>query len=86
MRIEARKRDNDRIRISLRGDFVWLSDIDEQIPPFGNAFRHFLRRQIMNLMTLIRHSISPGRLLLTASHASTLPLSIVGRQSRLSRD
>src|ERR1700730_3183911 len=55
--IETRQRDDHRARIGIHGYFVRLADVDQKKAPVGHSLRYFLRRQILNPMPLIRHSI-----------------------------
>src|ERR1700676_5255843 len=60
LRIETRKRNDHRARIRLHGNLIRFADIDEKIAPLGHSLRYVLRRQIVNSMTLIRHSNPPS--------------------------
>src|SRR5258705_7634489 len=49
LRVETRKRNDDRVRIGFDGNLVRFADIDEQVPPVGYSLRYLFRRQIVNL-------------------------------------
>src|ERR1700720_2534956 len=57
LRVETRQRNDHRARIGFRGNLVRLTDVDEKIASVGHPLGYLLRRQICDLMTLIRHSI-----------------------------
>src|SRR5260370_9176819 len=60
LRVEARKRNDDRARIGFDGNLVRLADVDEKIASLGHPLRYILRRQIVYVMTLVRHAIPPN--------------------------
>src|ERR1700736_5353114 len=62
LRVESGERDDDRARIGLHRNLVWLTDVDQKITPLGHALRDVFRRQIVHLIALIRHAISPKNL------------------------
>src|ERR1700736_3679692 len=60
LRVETRKRNDDGARIGFDGNLVRLADVDEKIAAVGHPLRYIFRRQIVYLMTLVRHSNSPN--------------------------
>src|SRR5215213_8823883 len=58
VRVETRQRSDDRAWISFHGNFVRLSDVDQNVASLGYALRYIFRRQIVNLLRRVRHSNS----------------------------
>jgi hypothetical protein len=58
--VETRKRDDDGTRIGFRGNLVRLADVDEKIAAIRHSLRYIFRRQILDLLTLVRHSNPPN--------------------------
>src|SRR6266850_2268529 len=57
LRVETRKRNDDRARIGFDGNLVRLADVHEKIASLGHPLRYIFGRQIAYLMmTLVRHS------------------------------
>src|ERR1700716_1766693 len=61
LRVETRKRPDHRARIGFDSNLVRFTDVDEKIASVGHSLGYIFRRQIVNLMTLIRHSKSSQR-------------------------
>src|SRR3981081_3640323 len=60
LRVETRKRHDHRARIGFDSNLVRFADVDEKIASVGHSLRYIFRRQIVNVMTLIRHSTPPN--------------------------
>src|SRR2546423_3235180 len=58
--VEARQRNHDRARIGFHSNFVRLSDVNQKVASLGHAPRNIFRRQIVNLLSLVRHPIPPA--------------------------
>src|SRR4051794_1503133 len=83
LRIESRKWNDNPARIGLHGDFVRLTNIDQQIATLGHTPRDIFRRQIVNVLTLVRHSIPPTIARANSANVSRWPA--LRRQPRPSR-
>jgi hypothetical protein len=60
LRVETRERNDDRVRIGIHRNLIRFADINEKIATLGYSLRYVFRRQIVNAMTLIRHSNPPN--------------------------
>src|SRR4051812_2293060 len=58
LRIESGKRHDHGVGIRFHCYLIRLTDVDQEIAPFGDSLRHFCRRQIGHLMPT-RHSNTP---------------------------
>src|SRR5665811_2147465 len=58
-RVETRERNDHGARIGLHRNLVRLADVDQKVASLGHALRDIFRYQIVNSLTLVRHSISP---------------------------
>src|SRR5882724_5219897 len=83
--IEIRKRNDDGTRIGFRGNLVRLADVDQKITAIGHSLRYIFRRQILDLMTLVRHANPPNELLPFGANLAPRATKIK-RQDRSSSD
>ena len=70
--IEARQRNDDRVRIGFDRNLVRLADVDQKIASLGHSLRYIFRRQIVNLTWSATQS-SHDRMLLRFSIADRSP-------------
>src|SRR5260370_7690848 len=60
LRVETRKRNDDRARIGFDSNLVRLPDVDEKIASVGPSLRYIFRLPILTLMTLLPPSHPPN--------------------------